>query len=68
MSTFEVSIKSTSEMSILDKGTAGGDDEKQSVAKTTNQDAAKAKEHGGRTGPDPVRYGDWENKGRCIDF
>lgn len=25
-------------------------------------------EIGGRTGPDPVRYGDWEKKGRCIDF
>jgi hypothetical protein len=26
------------------------------------------KEVGGRDGPDPVRYGDWEKKGRCIDF
>ena len=26
------------------------------------------KEIGGRDGPDPVRYGDWEKKGRCIDF
>lgn len=25
-------------------------------------------EHGGREGPDPVRYGDWEKNGRCIDF
>lgn len=26
-------------------------------------------EIGGRTdGPDPTRYGDWELKGRCIDF
>ncbi|MCH6578107.1 MAG: DUF1674 domain-containing protein [Proteobacteria bacterium] len=23
---------------------------------------------GGRKGPDPTRYGDWEKKGRCIDF
>lgn len=22
----------------------------------------------GRTGPDPTRYGDWELRGRCIDF
>lgn len=27
-----------------------------------------SKEIGGRDGPDPVRYGDWEKKGRCIDF
>lgn len=26
------------------------------------------KEIGGREGPDPVRYGDWEKNGRCIDF
>ena len=27
-----------------------------------------AKEYGGRPGPDPTRYGDWEKNGRCIDF
>ncbi|WP_345779174.1 DUF1674 domain-containing protein [Chiayiivirga sp.] len=26
------------------------------------------REVGGREGPDPVRYGDWEKNGRCIDF
>ncbi len=26
------------------------------------------KEIGGRDGPDPTRYGDWEKEGRCIDF
>jgi hypothetical protein len=25
-------------------------------------------EIGGRNGPDPTRFGDWELKGRCIDF
>lgn len=25
-------------------------------------------EIGGRAGPDPTRYGDWEKNGRCIDF
>lgn len=25
-------------------------------------------ELGGRDGPEPVRYGDWENKGIAIDF
>ena len=29
---------------------------------------AKPREIGGRKGPDPVRYGDWEKNGRCIDF
>jgi hypothetical protein len=26
------------------------------------------KEIGGVEGPEPTRYGDWENKGRCTDF
>jgi len=25
-------------------------------------------EVGGRPGPEPTRYGDWEKNGRCIDF
>ena len=29
---------------------------------------AAAKEYGGRDGPEPVRYGDWESKGLAIDF
>jgi hypothetical protein len=26
------------------------------------------REVGGPSGPEPTRYGDWERKGRCIDF
>ncbi|MCC6593699.1 MAG: DUF1674 domain-containing protein [Xanthomonadales bacterium] len=26
------------------------------------------RETGGRAGPEPTRYGDWEKNGRCIDF
>ncbi|GHF07836.1 hypothetical protein GCM10016455_31040 [Aliiroseovarius zhejiangensis] len=29
---------------------------------------ARPKEYGGRDGPEPVRYGDWEKKGIAIDF
>ena len=25
-------------------------------------------ERGGRDGPEPVRFGDWELKGRAVDF
>lgn len=28
----------------------------------------RPKEMGGRDGPEPTRYGDWEKGGRCIDF
>lgn len=33
-------------------------------------ETAKAlpKELGGRDGPEPVRYGDWERKGIAVDF
>jgi hypothetical protein len=30
--------------------------------------ARAPREIGGREGPDPTRYGDWEKNGRCIDF
>ena len=31
-------------------------------------DTRVAEEFGGRDGPDPTRFGDWEKNGRCIDF
>ena len=39
-------------------------------AKKTEQQTARIqpKEIGGPRGPEPTRYGDWERKGRCIDF
>jgi hypothetical protein len=30
--------------------------------------AALPPELGGRDGPEPVRYGDWERKGIAVDF
>ena len=32
------------------------------------QPAEPASEIGGRGGPDPARFGDWEINGRAIDF
>lgn len=34
----------------------------------STQASAEATEHGGPKGLEPTRYGDWERKGRCIDF
>lgn len=31
-------------------------------------DESPPPEIGGRDGPEPTRYGDWEKNGRCIDF
>lgn len=30
--------------------------------------APPPKELGGRDGPDPIRFGDWERKGIAVDF
>jgi hypothetical protein len=30
--------------------------------------SSSPKEIGGRDGPEPTRFGDWEKNGRCIDF
>lgn len=35
---------------------------------STSKLADRRRELGGPDGPDPTRYGDWERKGRCIDF
>ena len=32
------------------------------------KDAALPVELGGRDGPEPVRFGDWERKGIAVDF
>jgi hypothetical protein len=44
-------------------GSRTGDD-----ADQAERPEAPPKEIGGRKGPDPTRYGDWEKGGRCIDF
>jgi hypothetical protein len=31
-------------------------------------DTPRPRETGGPKGPDPVRYGDWERNGKCVDF
>ncbi len=36
--------------------------------KPISKDVAGPKEVGGRNGPEPTRYGDWEKKGIISDF
>lgn len=38
--------------------------ERRAAAAATNAPT----EHGGPTGPEPTRYGDWEKKGLAVDF
>src|SRR5688572_26786140 len=56
------------------------DDSARSASEDPNADAGRSdrrrvspsveppKEIGGRDGPEPTRFGDWEKAGRCIDF
>jgi hypothetical protein len=38
------------------------------AAAPTPPSGAAPREVGGREGPEPTRFGDWELRGRCIDF
>ena len=44
----------------------------ETTAEAPSDDASTAEtdadEVGGPKGPEPTRFGDWERKGRCIDF
>lgn len=42
--------------------------DKRPAAKAPSKPAQPPREVGGPKGPEPTRYGDWERKGRCIDF
>ena len=49
----------------------GAPDGENPVSVTHSEPAKKAparKEVGGREGPEPTRYGDWEVNGICVDF
>lgn len=35
---------------------------------SNDSEVEKQIEYGGPKGKEPTRYGDWEKKGRCIDF
>jgi hypothetical protein len=38
------------------------------AASANDAPEARPREIGGPAGPEPTRFGDWERKGRCIDF
>lgn len=41
---------------------------KEAAARRAEPKPASPREFNGRSGPDPVRYGDWEVKGLASDF
>lgn len=51
-----------------ESGDSGDPGEAAIAADIEHKGNKKKREIGGRDGPDPTRYGDWEKNGRCIDF
>jgi hypothetical protein len=47
-------------------GTESG--EQENSDSKVEDEGLKSEEVGGPNGLEPTRYGDWERKGRCIDF
>jgi hypothetical protein len=43
-------------------------DQDAAVAGRVSPPLPAPREVGGREGPEPTRFGDWELRGRCIDF
>ncbi len=54
----------------INSGDADSDELRDQFRDETADSAKPAppREIGGRDGPDPTRFGDWEKAGRCIDF
>jgi hypothetical protein len=42
--------------------------EEAAARKAVERPAELPEEQGGRAGPEPTRYGDWEKKGLAVDF
>lgn len=51
-----------------DESTTSGQTSEHDTPSGGHNNTGAKKEIGGRDGPDPTRYGDWERAGRCIDF
>ena len=55
-------------MSKIDEKAGDKVEEAEERKSGSDSEEQRPKEIGGRKGPDPTRYGDWEKNGRCIDF
>jgi hypothetical protein len=55
-------------MTRMEKTTDPAAPEPAEAPKPSPKTPPRPKEIGGPKGPEPTRYGDWEQKGRCTDF
>ncbi len=64
-------VKVESDDTVPQRGDSNGSveiQEEKSTEAEVGTEADRRHEIGGRDGPEPTRYGDWEKNGRCIDF
>ncbi|MDH7451589.1 DUF1674 domain-containing protein [Luteimonas composti] len=67
---FKLSLVKSQDI-LGEQGSGGPPEDPPAVAgpaAATEPQSPEVPEFGGRDGPDPTRYGDWEKNGRCIDF
>lgn len=50
------------------QASAGGEPPADVVPAAEPAPGEPPREYGGPAGPEPTRFGDWERKGRCVDF
>jgi len=50
------------------KDTDGAPPSEPATPNAAEKATPQPKEVGGRNGPEPTRFGDWEKNGRCVDF
>ena len=58
----------TSEACVTDASASQVESDGNTESFVKRDDTVRPRELGGPAGPEPTRYGDWERKGRCIDF
>lgn len=55
------------DITVKNSAEAGAEKQLEPGIREAGQQAG-GREIGGPEGPEPTRFGDWERKGRCIDF
>ncbi|HBP72663.1 MAG TPA: DUF1674 domain-containing protein [Alphaproteobacteria bacterium] len=58
----------TDQAGLATGGSAGESGAPQDATAKPQSQASAPREVNGPKGPEPTRYGDWEQKGRCSDF
>jgi hypothetical protein len=65
---FPMANSKTERPSAVKPADSSKDEPKAPKATKASGTAQTVEEIGGRDGPDPTRYGDYEKDGRCVDF